>query len=67
MGVGADNYGGGRRREEATRGEESRRGWWVAGSFDRLPPSLMLRRTSRTGYVCLLAPKGQAKHTGILT
>jgi len=31
MGVGAGRYWGGRRREEATRGEESRRGWWVAG------------------------------------
>ena len=37
MGVGAGHYWGGRRREEATRGEESRRGWWVAGY--RLPAS----------------------------
>jgi len=31
MGVRAGHYWGGRRREEATIGEESRRGWWVAG------------------------------------
>jgi len=58
MGVGAGHYWGGRRREEATRGEESRRGWWVAGY--RLPSG------KHTGILTEIQTKVNKKTTKIL-